>query len=263
MSKTIVFIHGMFQNPKSWAKWAKYFEDLGYRCVVPAWPFHEGEPALLREHPPAGLGDLGLEEIVQSMEAVVADQSDEPILIGHSVGGLIVQRLVNEGIADAGVCISSVAPNRMLTFDWGFIKKSALINNPLKGNEPFFTDLKTFRGSFCNTMTMEETILAFAQTATHDSRNVLRDCLGTAGEVDLNLAHSPLLFIGGEKDEIVPAELNEKNANAYGNAAGLVDLKVFPGRGHFICGQPGWEEVAGFVADWLNKIKLPMSTSIQ
>ena len=144
MSKSVVFIHGMFQNPRSWEHWVELFDSRGYRCLAPAWPLHEGDPAALRSNPPAGLGDLGLEEIVRSVEGVLARDSEEkPVLIGHSVGGLVAQLLVRKGLAESGVCLSSVAPNRMLSFDWGFIKNSALISNPLKGNEPFFTDLES------------------------------------------------------------------------------------------------------------------------
>jgi pimeloyl-ACP methyl ester carboxylesterase len=257
MRKTIIFIHGMFQNPKSWASWISYFENIGYRCVAPAWPFHEGEPSVLRANPPANLGDLSLQEIVDSVESLVANETEKPILIGHSVGGLVVQILVNKGLAEAGVAISTVAPNKMLSFDWGFLKNSMLINNPFKGNEPFYTDPETFHEAFCNTMSTEETIAAFNSTATHDSRNVLRDCLGPSGEVDLDRPHAPLLFIGGEKDEIIPADLNEKNAKAYTDSSSLVDVRIFPGRGHFICGQPGWEEIAGYIAGWLQEHSAP------
>lgn len=253
MSKTIIFIHGMFQNPVSWQHWLPRFESLGYRCLAPAWPFHEGSPADLRQNPPAGLGDLNLEEILESIGGVIASLPEKPILIGHSVGGLVVQVLVNSGAAAGGVAISSVAPNRMLSFDWGFLKNSALINNPLKGNEPFYTDLETFHGAFCNTMSIEQTAVAFQETATHDSRNVLRTCLGSAGNVDLETVHPPLLFVGGSADEIIPADLNEKNAQAYSSDAGVVDLKIFEGKAHFICGEPGWEEVADFVAEWVQK----------
>ena len=48
-SKTIVFIHGLFQNPKGWAEWKTYFEANGYTCYSPAYPFHEGEPAELQK----------------------------------------------------------------------------------------------------------------------------------------------------------------------------------------------------------------------
>jgi pimeloyl-ACP methyl ester carboxylesterase len=251
MKNTIVFIHGMFQNPKSWDKWIAFFNEKGYNCIAPAWPLHEGDPAQLRENPPAGLGDLHLQTIVDEIEKIVRAQAEPPILIGHSVGGLIVQLLVAKGIAEIGVPIDSVAPNAMLAFDWGFMKNSALIANPFKGNEPFLMDLESFHGSFCNTMTIEETEAAYNQFATHDSRNVLRDCMGEAGQIDLDLPHAPLLFIGGEADEIIPASLNQKNAEAYTDEVSITDFKGFPNRAHYICGQPGWEEVAGYVADWL------------
>src|ERR1700709_649676 len=150
MKKTIVFIHGMFQNPKSWDKWIAYFNEKGYDCIAPAWPLHEGVPADLRNNPSAGLGDLHLQTIIDEMERVVSSLREKPILIGHSVGGLIVQLLVQKGLAEMGVPIDSVAPNAMLAFDWGFMKNSALITNPFKGNEPFMMDLESFHGSSFN-----------------------------------------------------------------------------------------------------------------
>ncbi|OOQ59245.1 alpha/beta hydrolase [Mucilaginibacter pedocola] len=251
--KTIVFIHGMFQNPKSWHKWVAFFTQRGYKCIVPAWPLHRGEPNALRQNPPAGLGDLHLQTIVNEMKAVVRALPEPPIVIGHSVGGLIAQLLVAEGLVDLGVPIDSVAPNAMLAFDWGFMKNSALIANPLKGNEPFYMDLESFRASFCNTMTEEETKAAYEQTALHDSRNVLRDCMGEAGQIDMDMPHAPMLFIGGEKDEIIPAALNKRNAEAYTDEASISEFIEFSNRGHWICGQQGWEEVAIYIEGWLQK----------
>jgi len=251
--KTIVFIHGMFQNPKSWNKWIEFFSAKGYNCIAPAWPMHEGEPIELRHNPPAGLGDLHLQTIVDEMEDIVTSLDERPILIGHSVGGLIVQLLVEKGLAEIGVPISSVAPNAMLAFDWGFMKNSALIANPFKGNEPFYMDLESFHGAFCNTMSMEETERAYNEYATHDSRNVLRDCMGADGQIDVDMPHAPLLFIAGEKDEIMPTELTKRNSEAYTDEVSISEYKEFPNRGHYICGQPGWEEVAEYVYDWLQK----------
>lgn len=260
--KNIIFIHGMFQNPKSWQNWQNYFTERGYNCIAPAWPYHKGEPADLRDNPAHELGDLSLQEIVNEFTDI-ASAIDSPILIGHSVGGLIVQLLINKGIGSAGVCISSVAPNAMLAFDWGFMKNSALIANPFKGSEPFVMDLETFQNSFCNTMTEEETEEAYEAFATHDSRNVLRDCMGEAGHIDLDLPHAPLLFVGGEEDRIIPASLNEKNAEAYTDENSEIFFEKFPDRSHFICGQPGWEEVAESVYDWLEEQKRKDSTQKQ
>ncbi|WP_158828298.1 alpha/beta hydrolase [Mucilaginibacter lacusdianchii] len=251
MKTKIIFIHGMFQNGKSWDKWMSYFTSKGYECVAPSWPLHEGEPATLRQDPPAGLGELSLATVINKFRQLVASEPEKPIVIGHSVGGLIVQILANEGLVKLGVPIASVAPNDMISFDWGFIKNSALITNPFKGDDPFMMDLESFHQSFCNTMSMEETQVAYEATATHDSRNVLRDCLGSDGRIDLDLPHVPLLFIAGEEDQIIPADLDDKNAKAYTYESSVTDYRKFAGRGHWICGQNGWEEVAGVVADWI------------
>jgi alpha-beta hydrolase superfamily lysophospholipase len=248
--KDIIFVHGMFQNPKSWNKWVDYFSERGYNCLTPAWPLHEGEPALLRENPPAGLGDLSLDEVISAIE-VLALKHDYPIMIGHSVGGLIVQLMVNRDVAGMGVAIDSVAPNAMLDLDWGFIKNATIITNPFKGNDPIYMDVETFHGAFANTLSDEAVLTAFTETATHDSRNVLRDCLGSSGHLNLDSPHVPLLLIGGEKDEIIPASLTEKNYKAYTDTNSVIDFKEFEGRSHYICAEPGWEEVAEYVYNWI------------
>ena len=66
-SKTIVFIHGLFQNPKGWVEWKTYFEANGYNCYSPAYPFHEGEPAELRKNINPKLGKLTLGQVTDSV----------------------------------------------------------------------------------------------------------------------------------------------------------------------------------------------------
>ncbi|MDB5188371.1 MAG: hypothetical protein JWO50_891, partial [Candidatus Kaiserbacteria bacterium] len=60
-----------------------------------------------------------------------------------------------------------------------------------------------------------------------------------------------LLLIGGEQDEIIPAHLSKKNADAYTDPGSVTTFKEYPGRSHYICGEPGWAEVAAYVAEWL------------
>lgn len=255
--KTIVFVHGMFQNAKSWAQWVAYFESRGYRCIAENWPMHEGDPSALRANPPAGLGELGLPDVVSHFERIAmqaAQGGEKPIIIGHSVGGLVAQKLSAMGLASAAVAISSVAPNRMITFDMGLMKNTLAITNPLMGDKIFEMDADGFYANFGNAMDRAASDEAWERTATHDSRNVFRDCLLGPGEIDdMDAPHPPMLFIGGEKDEIIPPELNEKNAKAYKDENSAVVFQEFPNRGHFICGQPGWEEVAGFAADFLER----------
>jgi pimeloyl-ACP methyl ester carboxylesterase len=258
MKPSIVFIHGMFQNDKSWDNWKTYFEQKGFNCVIPSWPFHEGEPADLRNNPPQELGDLTLEEVIESIEGEVmraggdnTDPEQRPILIGHSVGGLLTQIFVNQGLASLGVCISPVAPNMMMTIDWPFFKNVATITNPFKGDKPFLQTPESFHESFCNTLNEQQARQAFEATALHDSRNVLRGCLGSNGHVDLDVPHVPMLFVCGKEDQIIPYELVEKNAKAYSDEVSTCSYQVFDGRSHYICNEPGWEQVAETIYDWI------------
>ncbi|GAB2796398.1 alpha/beta hydrolase [Rhabdobacter roseus] len=250
MNKNIVFIHGMFQNAKSWDNWVAYFSERGYRCVAPSWPDHAGEPVQLRANPPATLGDLSLDDVIAAMEQEVL-AADRPIVIGHSVGGLLAQIFVNRNLVSRAVAISPVAPNKMMTLDWSFFKNVTAIANPLEGNSYFEQTSEKFHAEFCNTLSETEALQAFGQTATHDSRKVLRDCLGSSGHIDLDTPHVPIAFISGTEDRIIPHELVEKNSEAYKDAASQRAYRAFEGRSHFICGEPGWEEVAEYVYNWL------------
>lgn len=258
---TIIFVHGMFLTGKSWEHWLPFFAQRGYECLAPSWPLHDGEPSELRANVPPGTGELSLDHLVDHFAAVARGQANKPILIGHSLGGLVAQKLVERDLAAAAVCISSVAPNAMLSFDWSFFKNAAQIANPIKGDSPFEMTEEGFYANFCNTMTKEENARAYHRYAVHESRNVLRDAMGKAGRIDLDRPHAPLLFIAAENDAIIPDKLNRKNAEAYKDKNSRSDFREFAGRGHFICGQAGWEEIAEYAATWLERSAKPAATS--
>ena len=251
MKPKIIFIHGMFLTAKSWEKWVPYFEGLGYPCEAPPWPLHDREPAAMRADPPAGLGTLGLAEVYRHYEEIIRREGGRVLAIGHSVGGLIVQKLAAAGLLRAGVCICPVAPNRMLSVDWDFLKNSAAITNPLAGDEPYEMTGETFRENFGNTMSEEESRRAWQEYAVPESRKVLRDILGEEGQIDTDKPHVPLLFLAAREDKIIPDSLVRHNAHAYTDTRSYHESFDFTGRGHFICGQDGWEEVALRAANWL------------
>lgn len=250
--KDIIFVHGMFQNDKSWTKWVDYFSQRGYNCITPAWPLHQGEPSLLRASVPEGLGKLTLDDVITEIE-ILTLKYDRPIVIGHSVGGLIAQLLVQRDVAGIAVAISSVAPNMMMDFDWSFLKNATVIMNPLKGDEPIYTDPDMFHESFANTLSKDQALVEFERTAVHDSRNVLRSCMGSTGHINVEAIHAPLLLIAGEQDEIIPASLVEKNYKAYKEESSVTAYKEFSARSHYICNEPGWEEVAEYIYSWLQQ----------
>lgn len=253
--KTIIFIHGMYMNAKSWENWVTYFENLGYKCEVPSWPFHDGEPAELRENIPEGLGQLKLQEVVDFYADYIQGLllTDKLVLIGHSMGGLAAQILVQRELASAAVCISSAPPKGISSLNFHFLRSNFPHINPLKGDAPCVMTVPRFHYTFCNTMSMEDTQVSYDRYVVHESRNVPRGGTTSSAQVDFKRPHAPLLFIAGEKDHLIPAALNTKNAKKYTDKQSVVEFKEFKGRTHFICGQDGWQEVVSYANQWLTK----------
>jgi len=252
MKPKIVFIHGMFLNSKSWENWLSYFEALGYPCEAPAWPLHEGDPAGLRSHIPAGLGRLSLADLHGHYQALLRREARPPVVIGHSLGGLLMQKLAADGLIWAGVGICSVAPNRMFAADWGFLRNATSITNPFAGDEPYEMTEEGFHQNFANALGEVASFTENQKYAMHESRQVLRDIMGDEGRIDMDAPHVPLLLVGAEKDEIIPNSLVRRNAHAYTDKRSHSEYTEFSGRGHFICGEPRWEEVAEKIANWLD-----------
>jgi len=238
-------------NPTCWEEWTPFFEAKGFECIAPPWPFHEGDPAVLRKNIPADLGKLTLDGVVNKFVEIINGMTEPPILIGHSMGGLVVQLLISQGKGKMGVCIDSAAPNGMLSLKWSFFKSNLPAINPLKGNSPAIMTPEHFQYTFCNTMSLEETKAVLEKYVVPESRNVPRSSTKAAGKIDLKKAHAPLLFIAGEKDNIIPASLNKKNFDAYSDKTSKKEFKVFEDRTHFICGQKNWQEVAEYCVGWI------------
>lgn len=87
-----------------------------------------------------------------------------------------------------------------------------------------------------------------------ESRKIARDTLLTSfANIDFKKSHQPLLFIGGEKDNIFSAQFTQKIAGSYQDKNSVTDFKAFAGRSHFLCGEEGWEEIADYILGWLGK----------
>jgi pimeloyl-ACP methyl ester carboxylesterase len=251
-SRTIVFIHGLFMNPKSWANWIVYFESKGFKCYAPAYPYHDGRPDDLRNDISIDLPKLSIGDVVKSYVEFIDTLPEKPILIGHSVGGFITQKLIELNKGEQGICIDSAPPNGIFTFKWSFWRANLPVINPFKGNSAFIPSVSWFRDAFCNTMSIAETIAIYNDYVVPESRNIPRSMLNDPyGKIDFNKPHNPLLFISGEKDNIIPASLNVSNLNAYNDKHSVRDYKKFENRTHYICGQKDWEEVASFVLEWI------------
>jgi pimeloyl-ACP methyl ester carboxylesterase len=252
-SKTIVFVHGMYMNALCWEHWVEYFQAKGYSCFAPDWPGrNQPVEGLRKQHPDPQLGRLTLTDVVEHYTRTIQALNEKPILIGHSMGALVVQLLLQRDLAAAGVAIDSAPPQGIFTTKWSFLKSNWPHISPFAPlSSPIAMTFPRFQYTFVNTMNLEEQRAAFDRYVVPESRRVPSQSLTT--KIDFKRDHPPLLLVAGSADHIIPASLNKTNYVKYLSSSSVTDFKQFPDRTHFIIGQRGWEEVADFVIAWLQE----------
>ena len=249
-TKTIVLIHGNFVNNTSWSEWKPYYEQKGYTVHTPANPGHEGNPADLRAKVHPDLAKTGFIDIVNYLARFIDGLPEKPLIMGHSMAGMAVMKLIAMNKAVAGVNIDGAPPKNV--FPPFQTLKTAI------GAFGFFSFKKYFMGSrqwydhaFFNTLPDEEKKKAFERFAVPESFKVSQQLvLNSFSNIDFRKPHAPLLFIGGASDNIFPPSLTKKIAGKFSDPNSRVDVKIFEGRSHFICGEPGWEQVAKEALAW-------------
>jgi len=252
--KNIVLIHGMFVNNTSWAEWKTYFEALGYTVHTPANPGHEGNPADLRKTVHPDLIKTGFEDVVMNVVKLIDTLPEKPIVIGHSMAGLVVQKLVEMDKAYAGISINGAPPKNVIP-PLSTVKIVWPALNLFKTDGAYLGSRAWYNKAFFNTLTPEEAEKSFDAIAVPESRRIGRDTvLKSFSNVNFRKPHAPLLFIGGEKDTIFSPGLTKRIAARYSDKGSRVDFKVFSGRSHFIAGEKGWQEVAAHVQGWITSL---------
>jgi pimeloyl-ACP methyl ester carboxylesterase len=251
MSKTIMLIHGAWLNSRSWEGFKARYEAQGYTVHAPDWPYDDRAPAELRANPREELKHLGQREIIAHYEQLIRALPEEPILIGHSAGGVFVQHLLDRGLGVAGVIIDP-APTPGVPLGIHAIV-SAL---------PVFIDPFSWREA--KTMSRKFFANRFAQTAPRDQVDALYDryIVPTPGKVYWdgvintipidwkNPNRAPLLVIVGSEDLIADASMAKKIWKKHSQSPVLTEFKLFPGRSHWTGIDAGWEQVADYSLDW-------------
>jgi pimeloyl-ACP methyl ester carboxylesterase len=254
-TKSIVFIHGMFMTPLCWEHWIERYQAKGYRCLAPAWPGRDKPIEMQRKnHPDPELGKLKLRDVVDSMADAIKSLKEKPAIIGHSMGGLVTQLLLQRDLAVAGVAIDPAPPRGVFSIAFSFLKANFPVINPLVPvTVPVMMSFEQFQYAFVNMLPLAEQRAAYDRYVVPESRGVPSQSLTSVGKVDFKKPHPPLLITAGEKDNIVPASLNKTNYNKYKSSPSQTDFKEFTGRDHFGIGERGWEELADYSLAWLEK----------
>lgn len=253
-SKTIVLVHGNFVNDLTWQSWKRHYEQKGYTVYAPANPGHDGNPAELRENVHPDLARTGFRDVVENVARLIDSLPEKPLIIGHSMAGMAVMKLTEMGKASAAVSLDGAPPKNVLP-PFSTIRTVLPAFGFLSGKGYFMGSQKWYNHAFFNTLPDTEKEKMFKKFAVPESHKVSRQLvLDSYANIDFRKAHSPLLFIGGGSDRIFPPSLTRTIARKYRHKDSRTDLKIYPGKSHFIAGEPGWEIIADDILNWYENL---------
>ncbi|WP_338692907.1 alpha/beta hydrolase [Streptomyces sp. Q6] len=256
MNRTpVVFIHGEWLHALSWESWAERFAGRGFLPLTPGWP---GEAATAREtrRSPEPFHGIGLDVLTDHYAAIVRSLDRAPVIVGHSVGGLIAQHLIGVNIGRAAVAIAA-APINDIPLP---AARPGLWTPDRDGDGPLVPlSPEQFRKVFANTLDTAEAERLHERYVVPAPRRLLAD-LGCAGAArspyavaDIgNTDRGPLLLISGQEDLLVPDSVTRAAYKAYGDSTAATDLKQFADRAHSLVMDNGWRYVADHVLRWLD-----------
>ena len=257
---TIVLVHGLWLTPRSWEGWIDRYQKAGYNVLAPSWPGLEGEVEAVRRDP-SPLKGLKLKTVVDHYDRIIRKLDPQPIIMGHSFGGLIVQMLVDRGLGSAGILIDSAQTAGVPVLPFATIRATLpILGNPFSYKWTTSLSPKQFNYAFTNELSPADSQKVYDRYSIPAANTILWDAAlallnpNAASKVDYRKTNrAPLLFIAGSNDHLVPPAINKANVRKYvKNSSAVTDYREFPNRTHHTVGQKGWEEVADFAIQWAN-----------
>jgi pimeloyl-ACP methyl ester carboxylesterase len=256
---TIVMIHGMCCGGWFWENFRDFFMQAGYRCLAPTLRYHDVDPAA-GPHP--HVGTVSLLDYAEDLENQIRQLETRPIIMGHSMGGLLAQILGSRGLGRALVLLTPAPPAGITVLKpsvlrgfqsgltrWGFWRK------------PFRQTFAEAEYSVLNRMPAERRLEVFSRFVYDSGRAACE--IGfwffdakKAARVDGGVVRCPVLVVAGAQDRMTPASICRQVAAKY---AAVATYKEFGDHSHWVTAEPGWHDIAQYVADWLGQT-IPQAT---
>jgi pimeloyl-ACP methyl ester carboxylesterase len=242
--KSILFVHGMWHAAWCWAEYfLPYFAQHGYASHALSLRGHGGSEGRKR------LRWNTLANYVADVAQVVGQMDEPPVLIGHSMGGMIVQKYLESHPAPAAVLLAAAPPGGVipatvrvaLRHPLAFLKVNLTLSMwPVVG-APALT-----REAFFSADMPEAKVATYFSRLQDESYRAYLDMLG------LNLprpekVETPVLVLGAANDTIISRKDVVATARAYGTQAEFFDVA------HDMMLEANWQTVAERILEWLGE----------
>jgi pimeloyl-ACP methyl ester carboxylesterase len=256
----VVFIHGLWLLPSSWANWADFFRQAGYPPLTPDWP---DDPVTVEEARanPKVFAKKTLKQVADHATQIIDALDEKPVVMGHSTGGLLAQMLAGWGLSAATVAIDPGVFRGVLPLPVSVLRSSGpFLVNPLTRGRAITLTFKQFTYGWANALDESEA------KDLYDTFHVAGSGISLAqmGYANLNpwtqakvntknSDRGPLLIIEGEKDHTVPWALAHAAYKRQARNRAVTEIMKIPSRGHALTIDHGWREVAQAALDFVER----------
>jgi non-heme chloroperoxidase len=256
----MVFVHGLWLLPSSWANWADFFNRAGYAPLTPVWPDDPGTVEEARANPDV-LAKKSLRQIADHTTEVIEALDRKPVIMGHSTGGLLAEMLAGQGLAAVTVAIDPGVFRGVLPLPASTLKVAGpfLINPAWRGRAITLT-FDQFKYGWANALDEDEAKELYDTYHVAGSGIALAQMANanlnpwTESKVDTkNPDRGPLLIIDGEKDHTVPWAIANAAYKRQKRNPGVTEIVKMPNRGHALTIDHGWREVAQTALDFVKR----------
>jgi len=254
----VVFVHGLWLHASSWQPWVELFNAAGYEAIAPGWPGDSDTVQATRDNADA-VANYGVEQVTGYFADIISELPARPIVIGHSFGGLIVEKLLGDGHAAAGVAIDAAPIKGVLPVPISALRAAfPALHNPANLHRAVSLTPEQFQYAFGNALKPDEAEELYERwTIPSPARPLFQAATANLNphaqtKVDVrNEDRGPLLLTMGGMDHTVPEAISKSTYKQYRKSSALTEIKEFEDRGHSLTIDSGWRDVADSVLEWM------------
>ena len=236
----LVLVHGLWSGSWCWQPWAAHFSNLGWECWAVNFRgrFEEKRQPILKR--------LDFEDCVEDIRKVIRSATFPPVLVAHSLGGLVAQKATEEEKVSALVLLSSLPPREIRMATPRLLHHLRLKYAPLIFlRRPFSLEQKDFRRVWLASVAdgQRPDIL---RRMVPESSYLVREFFDRRIEVQPERIHCPVLIVGGEQDQVVSIASLREMAQRLG-----ADFREYHQHGHWMLGESGGEAIVRDIHRWV------------
>jgi pimeloyl-ACP methyl ester carboxylesterase len=247
----VVMIHGAFCGGWAFDKFRGAFEDESYKVLTPTLRYHD-----CGKKPPDALGTTSVLDYAHDLEEELCALEEAPVIVGHSMGGLLAQMLAARLAARALVLLAPSAPWGMLPSTmFEFASAGAMFFAGDFWSKPIPPSYEIAASNALDLLSPAERESVFARFVPESGLamfEIMHWALDArrATAVEARDVKCPVLCLAGRHDKVNPPPTVRRIAQRYREGG---TYEEYDGHSHWMLGEPGWEKIACRAMAWLRE----------